>query len=88
MDVGTVKELKDLENMIISWSRDYIRHVDVHGGNEYLIGDFREEIDTYIVTYIRRLYQCKYLTMEEATEFSNVIGDFLVGFINLIKEYD
>jgi len=88
MDVGTVKELKDLENMILNWSKDYVKRIDVHGGNEYLVEDFREEIGFYIVPYIRRLYHTGYLTKEEATEFSNVVSGFLIGFIDLIKEYE
>lgn len=88
MEEGTIKELKDLENMVSSWAKDYITYVDVNGGNDYLIKDFREEIDIYIAPYLRRLYQCEYLTRQEATDFSNVISGYLIDLINLIKEYD
>ena len=88
MEPGTVKELKDLESMIINWSKHYVNQIDVHGGNDYLIEDFKEEISFYIVPYIRRLYHCDYLTQEEATEFSNTVSGFLISFIDLIEEYE
>lgn len=88
MEAGTVKELKDLEQMIINWSIFYVKQVDVHGGNDYLIADFREEIDNYISPYLRRLYETKYLTRQETTEFANVISGYLIDLMNLIKEYD
>lgn len=88
MEEGTIKELKDLENMIINWSKDYIKNVDVNGGNDYLIEDFREEIDLYIAPYLRRLYETEYLTRQEAIDFANIISGYLIDLMNLIKEYD
>lgn len=88
MEAGTTKELQDLENMIINWSRSYVTKVDVYGGNDYLIQEFNEEIGFYIIPYIRRLYHTGYLTEEEAREFSNTVSAYLVNFMSLVKEYD
>lgn len=88
MEVGTVKELQDLENMVINWSRSYVTQVDVHGGNEHLLDEFKEEVGFYIIPYIRRLYQAGYLTKEEATEFANTISAYLINFMCLVQEYD
>ncbi len=84
MDEGTKKELKDLENMVINWTKSYVRQIDPHGGNEYLIDEFNEEIHTNMIPYIVRLGESGNLTNEELAEFRAVIGAHIAGFTNLI----
>ena len=88
MDEATKKELKDLENMVINWTKSYVRQIDPHGGNEYLIDEFNEEINTNMVPYIMRLGECEYLTSEELAKFKAVIGAHITGFVNLIYELE
>jgi len=88
MDEGTKKELKDLENMVINWTKSYVRQIDPHGGNEYLIDDFNEEFNTNMVPYIVKLGEAGHLTSEEFAKFQAVIGAHITGFINLIYELE
>lgn len=69
MDEIIVRELQALERMVLNWKANYFSYATPDGNNEFLVEEFREEIDIYIAPYLRRLYQCEYLTKEEALEF-------------------
>ncbi len=88
MDEATKKELKDIENIVINWTKSYIRQIDPHGGNEYLIEEFNEEIHLNMVPYMVRLVECEYLTNEELAKFKAVIGSHIANFVNLIHELE
>lgn len=88
MDDGTKKELRDIGNMVINWTRGYTRQLDPHGGNEYLIHDFSEEINTNIVPYMTRLQECEHLTGQELSQFRAIIGSHIAGFMELINELE
>ncbi len=88
MKENVYKELKTLENMLISWTRDYVRQIDPHGGNEYLIEDFSEEVGHHMIPYLRRLYQCEYLTSQEMYEFSGIMKTHIFNFLAYMKEID
>jgi hypothetical protein len=88
MDDATKKELRDIGNMVINWTRSYTRQIDPHGGNEYLIHEFNEEIHLNIVPYMVRLVECEYLTNDELSKFKGIIGLHLEGFVNLIREFE
>lgn len=88
MKENVYKELKTLENMLINWTRDYVKHIDPYGGNDYLIKDFNEEIEHHLIPYLRRLHQCDYLTLQEMHEFSGVISVHIFNFLDYMKEID
>jgi hypothetical protein len=69
------KELDALEQMVLNWRASYLGFATSDGNNEFLIEEFQEEIATYISPYLRRLYQCEYLTVEEAEEFMDQCYD-------------
>jgi hypothetical protein len=69
MQENVRKELDTLEQMVFNWKANYLGFATSDGNNEFLLEEFHEEITTYISPYLRRLYQCEYLTVDEADEF-------------------
>ena len=69
MEENVRKELKDLTQMVSNWQQSYLRDVSQEGNNEYLVSDFAEEIENYILSYVGRLQACKYITPDEAGLF-------------------
>ncbi len=75
MEENVRKELDALEQMVFNWKANYLGFATSDGNNEFLVEEFREEISTYISPYLRRLYQCEYLTVTEAEEFMDYCYD-------------
>ena len=69
------KELDALEQMVLNWKASYLGFATSDGNNEFLLEEFHEEITTYISPYLRRLYQCDYLTVDEAEKFMDQCYD-------------
>jgi len=69
MQENVRKELDNLEQLVFNWKASYLGFATSDGNNDFLLEEFREEITTYISPYLRRLYQCEYLTVDEADEF-------------------
>jgi len=65
------KELDALEQMVLNWKANYLRFATPEGGNDFLLEEFQEEISTYMSPYLRRLFQCEYITGEQAEAFLN-----------------
>ncbi len=63
------KELDAMEAMLVNWKANYISFATSDGNNEFLVEEFQEEITTYVSPYVRRLFQCSYITAEEAEVF-------------------
>ena len=40
-------ELDALHGMIVNWRKDYERHADPAGGNDFLVSDFAGEIEEH-----------------------------------------
>ena len=45
-------EIKSFKQMVKNWKASYLAQVDSAGGNEYLVKDFWEEIEEYILPYV------------------------------------
>jgi hypothetical protein len=71
MEENVRQELKALEAMVLNWKQRYLEYATPDGNNDFLVEEFQEEITTYLSPYLRRLFQCEYLTHEEAEEFRN-----------------
>ena len=69
MQENVRKELDALEQMVLNWKASYLGFATSDGNNEFLVEEFQEEISTYISPYLRRLYQCDYLTVDQAEKF-------------------
>jgi hypothetical protein len=74
MDEKVQKELKTLRGMVLNWKESHLRCAPSQGG-EFLVKDFLEEIETHVYPYVRRMYECDYLTQSEAKEFLDFCYD-------------
>jgi len=63
------KELETLKGMVLNWKKDYLAWAPPDGGGEFLARELSEEIGTHVYPYIRRMYECNYLTQSEVNEF-------------------
>lgn len=69
MEENVRKELETLQGMVLNWKKDYLGWAPPDGGWEYLPRELLEEIETHISPYIRRMYECDYLSPSEIREF-------------------
>ena len=77
------KELDTLLTMVAAWRDDKIRIAGGEDGWDFLAGDLHEEIGDHVCPYIRRMFECKYITDEECWEFLNACYEH----VNLLAEY-
>jgi len=69
MEENVIKELDTLKEMLSNWKRGFLTWASPDGDNEYVLLEFREEIDAQLYPYVTRLLETKYLSQSEATEF-------------------
>ena len=69
MEENVRKELETLQGMVLNWKKNYLGWAPPDGGWEYLPRELLEEIETHISPYIRRMYECDYLSPSEIREF-------------------
>jgi hypothetical protein len=80
------KELESLMKMVLNWKEDYLSSVG--GVKEFLVKEFEQEIEMYVFPYIRRLYEMKYLTENEAKEFMELIYEQVNDLYNMLVKED
>jgi hypothetical protein len=71
MEEEVRKELEVLKGMVLTWKENYLGWAPPEGGGEFLIQEFFEEIETHVYPYVRRMYECDYLSQAEVKEFMN-----------------
>ncbi len=69
MDEKVRKELEVLRGMVLTWKQSHLGWAPPDGGGEFLVRDFLEEIEEYVYPYVKRMFQCDYLTQSEVKEF-------------------
>jgi hypothetical protein len=69
MEQNVINELRTLERMVLNWKSDYLNMRTPEGGDEYLAGDFQEEITRHVSPFVRRLYENNHLSLSQAHEF-------------------
>jgi hypothetical protein len=82
------QELDALEMMVLNWKQCYLGDATPDGNNDCLVEEFQEEIETYMVPYLRRLFQCEHLTAGEAEGFLNFCHSQLEDLRTLIQEVE
>ncbi|MBW2576003.1 MAG: hypothetical protein JRC88_11090 [Deltaproteobacteria bacterium] len=69
MEENVIKELDTLKGMLNNWKRGFLTWASPDGENEYVLLEFREEINSQLFPYVTRLLETKHLSRSEATEF-------------------
>jgi hypothetical protein len=69
MEENVIKELDTLKQMLNNWKRGFLSWASPDGDNEYVLMEFREEIDSQLYPYVTRLLQMEHLSQFEAKEF-------------------
>ncbi len=75
MEENVQKELELLKGMVLNWKNDYLGWAPSEGGGEFLAKEFMEEIETHVYSYVKRLYECEYLSGSEAKAFLDLCYD-------------
>jgi hypothetical protein len=88
MEENVRKELEALEVMVLNWKANYLQYATPDGGNDYLLEEFHEEISTYMSPYVRRLFQCQYITAEQAEKFLNQMYDQVEDLRRAIQDLE
>ncbi|MBW2603759.1 MAG: hypothetical protein JRE28_05510 [Deltaproteobacteria bacterium] len=71
MEENVIKELDTLKGMMNNWKRGFLSWASPDGDNEYVLLEFREEIDMHLFPYVTRLLETEHLSQPEAQEFMN-----------------
>lgn len=74
--------------MVLTWKKQYLEWATPDGGNDFLVGEFVEEIDTYVLPYVRRMNQVDHITLSEAKEFLNFCYGQVDDLRGSIKELE
>lgn len=69
MEEEVRKELETLRGMVLTWKKSYLGEAPADGGGAFLAQEFLEEIETHVYPYVKRLYECNYLSQSEMREF-------------------
>jgi hypothetical protein len=69
MEDNVIKELDTLKGMLNNWKRGYLSWASPDGDNEYVLQEFREEMDEQLYPYVTRLLENEHLSQSEAKEF-------------------
>lgn len=86
MEESVQRELETLKGMVLRWKQDYLGWAPSEGGGEYLVRDFLEEIETHVYPYVKRLYECQYLSGVEAKAFLDFCYDQAAELRNAVGE--
>jgi hypothetical protein len=86
MEENVKKELDTIRGMVLRWKKSFLGYATPDGGNEYLIGEFSEEISTYVSPLVRRLWETKHLSRDQVHEFLEDCYSHVEDLRNLIKE--
>lgn len=86
MDPRVRAELDTLLAMVTAWKDEKVRYITPEGGDDYLVADLSEEIVRDVYPYVRRMWECEYLTQEEMGEFLNRCHDIVASLIAQVND--
>jgi hypothetical protein len=79
------KELDTLLSKMKDWRNSYLRYVSGEG-DDYLIEELQEDINTWMAPYVRRLEETNHITRGEADAFWSDISDSFAEFVRDVGE--
>ena len=82
MEENVINELDTLKGMLNNWKRGFLSWASPDGDNEYVLLEFKEEIDSQLYPYVTRLLEAKHLSQPEAKEFM----DYCYGQIEDLRD--
>jgi hypothetical protein len=88
MEENVRLELEALKAMVLNWKQNYLEHASPDGNNDFLVEEFQEQITTYMSPYLRRLFQCEYLSQEQASEFLDHCNNQVDDLRRMIQELE
>jgi hypothetical protein len=68
MEKNVGEELERLKGMVFAWKESYRQGAPSEGESEFLAQDLLEEIEDQVYPYVRRMYECNYLSQSEVEE--------------------
>lgn len=86
MEENVRKELEAIRGMVLNWKKDHLRWAPPEGGGEFLPQELLEEIETHVSPYVRRMYECDYLSPSEVREFMESCYDQVEDLRNMLGE--
>ncbi len=69
MEENVIKELDTLKGMLHNWKKGYLSWASPDGDNEYVLLEFREELEQQLYPYVMRLRETEHLNASEVKEF-------------------
>jgi len=88
MEDAIRRELDAIGAMVSTWQRKYLEWATADGNNEFLVEEFMEEVDTYVLPFVRRMTQVDQISLPEATEFLNRCYGQVLDLRTSIKELE
>lgn len=88
MEEEVRKELATLKGMVLNWKKDYLGWAPPDGGGEFLARELAEEIDTHVYPYVRRMYECNYLSSADVKEFLDGCYGEVDDLRNVLREME
>ena len=88
MEDGVRKELETLKGMVLNWKNDYLGWAPPDGGGEFLAQELAEEIEAHVYPYIRRMFECNYLSDTEVKEFLESCYDQVKDLRKTLEEME
>ena len=88
MEPAISRELDAIGAMVSTWHKKYLEWATADGNNEFLVEEFMEEVDTYVLPFVRRMNQVEQITLREADEFLNRCYGKVADLQDSIKELE
>ena len=88
MDKETKTETDDLHKMIQNWKKSWLGFYSSDGINEWIMEEFMEEVEIYLVPYVGRLKDTDYLTEIECEGFYDRLSGEIQDMRRLLRLQD
>jgi hypothetical protein len=82
------KELNTILMMINNWKNSYITWISEDGGNEYILQEFIEELNSTVSPYLRRLTTLCFLSTDKMYDFWSKVNIEIKELSDKIKEVE